>query len=106
MKQKSFAPDEHTKKFCFKCFHWQLLKEFRIMIMRGDIHPSVHLNRCKSCEQKHGKVKNVNHAIPARPTIAEIGEGGEDLLRYHWGFVGNKPYEEICEIYKIQYENS
>jgi hypothetical protein len=106
MKQKNFAPDEHTKKFCFKCFKWQLLKEFRMVKMQGDYNPSVHLNRCVSCEGKHGKVKYSNHAFPHRAPADDFGEIGEDALLWHWGYVGNKPYKEICEIYKIQYDEA
>ena len=88
------TPPENTKKFCHNCWKWKVLGEYRKFRLGKSRASTVHSNRCIICEDIHGIEKNGRKFI------------NRHIDEWQCIVIGNKPYKEICDIFKITHNET
>ena len=100
------TPPLLTKKFCHRCWHWKYLHSaFRLYCFQAERHPHAHCDWCKECEMIYGYYRPRTWKDKHETDLTSEKEDEHNSL-YHWGFIGNKPYKEICEIFKIDFQEN
>ena len=77
---------------CHYCYKYYPVTWYRLITINGQ---TLRGNICFECERKGYKLDTKKHDKPIN-TFKETP--------YLVAFIGNTPYKEICDIYKIRYE--
>ena len=99
---------QNVKKFCHNCMKWKDINTFRLYKMTGDKGvPKTPSNYCPACEKEIGE-SNQGHFFRNEPSRVRAATGGhgKDLDEFNYAFIGNKPYKEICKIFKINFQEN
>ena len=81
-------------KRCFECFKWLPEEEYKLIVVEGIW---VRDNYCPDCYPT--KTESPHYRKAPKPTLQDYEQMG-----YYIGFMGNTPYKEVCEYFKISYE--